>query len=168
MARLNLGALAAAALVVGAISTVIAQTGLDASLQVGSGGMNAARQRPVMAPDIYTWNSVTGQTEYNEANAFAQPMYRLGRMPGSYAEYHRDTVRPTTARDGVYTLNRSTGSYQYNPYNAFRSPTYNPRQTFSPPPASYGASRMPTARTYTPAPGSTRMGSLAAPSYRVR
>lgn len=150
------------------LAHALAQNALDSNLQSGSAGVNAARQRPVMAPEIYTYNSVTGETEYNEANAFAQPVYRLSRMPGSYAAYHRDTVRPTSARDGVYTLNRSTGSYQYNPYNAFASPTYNPRQSYTPPPRSYGATRTPTASYGSQPTGTTRASSLAMPSYRVR
>lgn len=170
----NLPLACAAALAVAA--TAFAQYALDNNLQRGSGGMNPGRQlRSVVTADSYTLNRDTGTMEFNDANAFAMPSYSFSRMPSSYTQYHRDTVRPTTARDGVYVVDRRTGSFRYNSTNAFGSSIYNPRGSAAAPPP------MPT-RVYSPprpspvpmpAPrtggsgGSGRAPSLAMPTYRV-
>lgn len=165
-ARLSTLALAAC-LAVGAAA--IAQYALDNNLQRGAGGLNPGRSRQVVTNDSYTLNRDTGTFEFNDANAFAMPQYGLSRMPSSYTQYHRDTVRPMSARDGVYTLDRKSGTYRYNSTNAFSQPGYTPRTIDPPPPTRiYSPQRAPSVPVSTGRGNvSSRAPSLAAPSYRL-
>lgn len=138
--RNNLSAVGVGALLLAAAASLAQyQVGsgraLDRNLNVNSGGYNSTTTRQAyIQPSPYTVNYDTGDIEYNESNAFAQPRYTWSRAPESFAFWNRPTVMPS-GEGNLFQVDRRTGTYKYNTTAAFAAPDYNPLRQ---PPNVYG------------------------------